>query len=128
MAAAFVELEAHGDAMRGARERVVDVAVFDDVLGDEIVRTIEARAWRARRKSCDRIGDHGKRISIDVDETKRVFGDGAAFGDDDGNRFAHIGQLVTRQRIGIDRKADRGRRQRERNAVARQIAGADRRR
>ena len=105
MAAALVQLEAHRDAMRGAREGVVDVAVFDDMLGDEIVGTIETRARRAGRESCDRIGDGGKRIGVDLDQAKRVFGDGAALGDHERDRLAHIGELVARERIGIDRRS-----------------------
>ncbi len=107
--------------MRGTRERAVAVAVFDDVLGDEIVGTIETRARRTRCETRDRIGDGGKRIGVDLDQAQRIFRDRAAFGDHNANRLAHVSELVARERIRIDLEPDRGRRHRERNAVARQM-------
>ena len=117
-------------AMRcAARANAASMSPYlTSVLGDEIVGTIEPRARRTGRQALDRIGDRRKRIGIDVDQAHRVFGDGAALGDDERDRLADISELVARERIGIDGKADRRGRQRQAECGRRSDAGADRHR
>jgi hypothetical protein len=77
MAAALVQAEARGDAMRGLRERAVDVAVVDGLPCDEIVRAVHPRPGCARFKPGQWIGDGGQRLDIAYDQGQRVFGDAA---------------------------------------------------
>src|SRR5262249_54857423 len=58
----------------------------------------------------------GKRFGINRDETCSIFGDGAACRDDERDRLANIGQLISGKRIGIDVESDRARRQGEGDA------------
>ena len=60
-----------GNCYGGLREGAVDVAIGKHMPRDEIVRTIEPRARRAWRESCDRIGDRRQWRGIEFDQSRR---------------------------------------------------------
>src|SRR6185295_11000066 len=102
-----VQAEAERQAMRGAGESVVCVAVIYGVLRDEIVRAIEPRLGRIGGETGNGVENCGKRFGVDDDQTRGIFGDGAARRDDKRDRLADISELVTCERIRIDVEAKR---------------------
>src|SRR5882762_2557632 len=121
MAAALMEPKALGDTVRSASEGSFDIAIFDRVLRDEIVRAIETRFRRARSQTGNGIGDGGERLRVDLDQPDGILGDGSAECDDKGDRLSDIAKLVMHEHDGVDIETDRRRRQRQRNAIEREM-------
>ena len=118
MAAALVDAETLGQAVRGVGERGLHIAVLHHPMGDQIVRAIDPCFGRATLKPRAWI-EHGRqRLVVELDQTGSVLGNGAVLRHDERNRLADVAKLPLGEIARIDIKADRRERQGERDAIA----------
>ena len=87
-------VEAPLEPVRRARQRAVDVALADAKFADQVgvVFVVQHRSAGLQRRF--RIHDGRQRFEIDGDQLGRVFGEIAAFGQDDRDRLADMAHLV----------------------------------
>ena len=96
-AAAMLE-QGFGEHVRRARERPVDLAVSHVELGDQVVGRVAMGRRRAVGQGCPAVRDRRQDVVVDLDQRRRVLGDIAVVGDDDGDRLADMGHLVVGER------------------------------
>ena len=111
MRAAAVLLETDARGMRRARKRRRDIAVALAEFDEQVAGLAAMRKRRARAQRRAAIGNRRQRLVIDLDESGRVFGDGARLRHHDRDGLADEGDFI----LGEN----------ERRHVRRQLIGAE---
>ena len=93
--------ETLADNRVGGRESLVDIAEGDVVVAQHVIAPLRVHQRRPGLERCKRINHRRQRFEIDVDQSRRVFGDIAIIGDHGGDPIAAIAHSVLRQRIPL---------------------------